>query len=53
MGRGVDEAGGGLFEGGGGKVDGRGQGGKPVVGVPKLGGVASGEVGGAAAVEVD
>ena len=53
VGRGVDEAGGGLFGGGGGKVDGGGQGGKPVVGAPKLGGVASGEVGGAAAVEVD
>ena len=36
--RGIDETGGGLFGGGGGKVDCGGQGSKPVVRVPKLGG---------------
>ena len=51
--RGIDETGGGLFGGGSGKIDCGGQGSKPVVRVPKMGSVAGGEVGGAAAVEIN
>ena len=42
-----------MLGGGGGEVDGGGQGGKPIVGGPKLGGVTGGEIRSAATVEID